>query len=111
MPRARSAARRSAAGGQGAAVQDTGRSTVEGRSPGTNSGLVYMTYRAPATTANNNMGNAKVSIDPPKLHALVSADAAIRPCTPDPSFSPPYPPIRYYKAQNISHNSNAITAR
>jgi hypothetical protein len=44
--------------------------------------LVNETYSAAATTMNKIIGNAKVSIDPPKLHALPSADAAITPCTP-----------------------------
>jgi hypothetical protein len=61
--------------------------------------LVYATYNAQATTMNKIIGNAKVSIDPPKLHALLSADAANTVCTPDPFFlfGPQHPDL-YYKA-------------
>jgi hypothetical protein len=46
---------------------------------------VYTTYSAQATTMNKIIGNAKVRIDPPKLHAP-PAESAIIPCTPDPFF-------------------------
>ena len=51
-------------------MYDTGRSTPGARCPGTNSGLVYRTYSALATTMNKSIGKAKLSIEPPKVHAL-----------------------------------------
>src|SRR4029077_1124968 len=54
------------------------------RWPGASSGLVYATYSAQATTMKRSIGNAKVSIEPPKLHALVLAGSAITVFTPDP---------------------------
>ena len=52
---------------------------------------------------NKIIGNAKVSIEPPKLHALVLAGSAITLCTPDPFplFGSPHGsqrPYLYYRA-------------
>ena len=47
----------------------TGRSMPGVRCPGTSSGLVYVTYSHAATTMNKSIGNAKLSIDAPKVHA------------------------------------------
>ena len=64
--------------------------------------MVYATYSAQATTMKRSIGNAKVSIEPPKVHAL-PAGSAITVFTPDPFLlfgSAPDPDDRalYYKA-------------
>jgi hypothetical protein len=53
--------------------------------PGTSSGLVYKTHSPVPTAMNKIIGNAKVRMDAPKVHAL-PAGAELRKCTGIPFF-------------------------